>query len=199
MSSSRERNLLPQVTERSGLPAASQRPSICLDSSSLKLLSLMLTLTPRARKPFENTLPKSQQNARFGCPRLSIRGMALCWEAGIRVIAKQFGVDPGTGQRISRPFEQPAVALRGGVNGSAAREQSLWRGRAARFRTMQPFCVVTMRRLSTRPTDKGGFGSRLGLTPPTSELLGFSCRGQRFSRPAFALFFPEISHYRRPA
>jgi hypothetical protein len=46
--------------------------------------------------------------------------MALCWEAGIRVIAKQFGVDPGTGQRISRPFEQPAVALRGGVNGSAA-------------------------------------------------------------------------------
>jgi hypothetical protein len=34
--------------------------------------------------------------------------MALCWEAGIRVIAKQFGVDPGTGQRISPPFEHEA-------------------------------------------------------------------------------------------
>jgi hypothetical protein len=30
---------------------------------------------------------------------------------GVRVIAKQFGVDPGTVQRISRPFEQDAVAL----------------------------------------------------------------------------------------
>jgi hypothetical protein len=172
MSSSRERNLLPQVTERSGLPAASQRPSICLDSSSLKLLSLMLTLTPRARKPFENTLPKSQQNARFGCPRLSIRGMALCWEAGIRVIAKQFGVDPGTGQRISRPFEQPAVALRGGVNGSAAREQSLWRGRAARFRTMQPFCVVTMRRLSTRPYRQRWLWISVGAYPADLGVAG---------------------------
>jgi hypothetical protein len=30
---------------------------------------------------------------------------------GVRVIAKQFGVNPGTVQRISRPFEQDAVAL----------------------------------------------------------------------------------------
>src|SRR5262245_23786585 len=30
---------------------------------------------------------------------------------GIRVIAKQFGVNPGTVQRISHPFEQDAVAL----------------------------------------------------------------------------------------
>src|SRR5881275_302638 len=30
---------------------------------------------------------------------------------GVRVIAKRFGVDPGTVQRISRPFEQDAVAL----------------------------------------------------------------------------------------
>jgi DNA invertase Pin-like site-specific DNA recombinase len=30
---------------------------------------------------------------------------------GIRVIAKRFGVNPGTVQRISRPFEQDAVAL----------------------------------------------------------------------------------------
>jgi DNA invertase Pin-like site-specific DNA recombinase len=31
--------------------------------------------------------------------------------AGVRVIAKQFGVDPGTVQRISRPFAQDAVTL----------------------------------------------------------------------------------------
>jgi hypothetical protein len=30
---------------------------------------------------------------------------------GVRVIAKQFGVNPGTVQRISRPFEQDAVPL----------------------------------------------------------------------------------------
>jgi hypothetical protein len=30
---------------------------------------------------------------------------------GVRVIAKQFGINPGTVQRISRPFEQDAVAL----------------------------------------------------------------------------------------
>src|SRR5215510_8293880 len=30
---------------------------------------------------------------------------------GVRVIAKRFGVNPGTVQRISRPFEQDAVAL----------------------------------------------------------------------------------------
>src|SRR5262249_52049759 len=30
---------------------------------------------------------------------------------GVRVIAKQFGVNPGTVQRISRPFEQDGVAL----------------------------------------------------------------------------------------
>jgi hypothetical protein len=30
---------------------------------------------------------------------------------GVRVIAKQFGLNPGMVQRISRPFEQTAVAL----------------------------------------------------------------------------------------
>jgi len=28
---------------------------------------------------------------------------------GVRVIAKQFGVDPGTVQRISRPFDAPSI------------------------------------------------------------------------------------------
>ena len=30
---------------------------------------------------------------------------------GVRVIAKQFGVDPGTVQRISRPFDVASVAM----------------------------------------------------------------------------------------
>jgi DNA-binding transcriptional regulator YhcF (GntR family) len=30
---------------------------------------------------------------------------------GVRAIAKQFGVNPGTVQRISRPFEQHGVPL----------------------------------------------------------------------------------------
>ena len=30
---------------------------------------------------------------------------------GVRVIAKQFGVDPGTVQRISRPFDRVGVAV----------------------------------------------------------------------------------------
>ena len=32
-------------------------------------------------------------------------------EAPVRVIAKQFGVDPGTVQRISRPFAAASVAV----------------------------------------------------------------------------------------
>ena len=36
---------------------------------------------------------------------------AIPGRPGVRVIAKRFGVDPGTVQRISRPFEQAAVAL----------------------------------------------------------------------------------------
>src|SRR5262245_2362776 len=31
-------------------------------------------------------------------------GAGGSWRPGVRVIAKQFGVDPGTVQRISRPF-----------------------------------------------------------------------------------------------
>jgi hypothetical protein len=41
----------------------------------------------------------------------SARLWPLLGGAGVRVIAKQFGVHPGTVQRISRPFEQDAVAL----------------------------------------------------------------------------------------
>jgi DNA invertase Pin-like site-specific DNA recombinase len=37
--------------------------------------------------------------------------LAIPGRPGIRVIAKQFRVNPGTVQRISRPFEQDAVAL----------------------------------------------------------------------------------------
>jgi hypothetical protein len=41
----------------------------------------------------------------------SLRPLATPGRPGVRVIAKRFGVDPGTVQRISRPFEQDAVAL----------------------------------------------------------------------------------------
>src|SRR5262249_28054002 len=33
------------------------------------------------------------------------------WRPGVRVIAKQFGVDPGTVQRISRPFAAAGVVV----------------------------------------------------------------------------------------
>ena len=41
----------------------------------------------------------------------SARLWRLLGDPGVRVIAKQFGVNPGTVQRISRPFEPDAVAL----------------------------------------------------------------------------------------
>jgi DNA-binding transcriptional regulator YhcF (GntR family) len=37
--------------------------------------------------------------------------LAIPGRPGVRVIAKQFGVNAGTVQRISRPFEQDPVAL----------------------------------------------------------------------------------------
>jgi len=37
-------------------------------------------------------------------------GRKLGGRPGVRVIAKQFGVDPGTVQRISRPFAAASVA-----------------------------------------------------------------------------------------
>jgi Resolvase, N terminal domain len=40
-----------------------------------------------------------------------LEALATPGRPGVRVIAKQFGVNPGTVQRISRPFEQDAVAL----------------------------------------------------------------------------------------
>ena len=40
----------------------------------------------------------------------SMRRWRLLGWLGVRVIAKQFGVDPGTVQRISRPFDGASVA-----------------------------------------------------------------------------------------
>jgi DNA invertase Pin-like site-specific DNA recombinase len=37
--------------------------------------------------------------------------LATPGRSGVRVIAKQFGVDPGTVQRISRPFEEVGVVV----------------------------------------------------------------------------------------
>jgi DNA invertase Pin-like site-specific DNA recombinase len=39
------------------------------------------------------------------------KALATPGRPGVRKIAERFGVDPGTVQRISRPFEQDAVAL----------------------------------------------------------------------------------------
>jgi hypothetical protein len=38
-------------------------------------------------------------------------GDGLVGRPGVRVIAKQFGVDPGAVQRISRPFAAASVAV----------------------------------------------------------------------------------------
>jgi hypothetical protein len=48
------------------------------------------------------------------CPDTGKRireALATPGRPGVRVIAKQFGVDPGTVQRISRPFAAASVAL----------------------------------------------------------------------------------------
>jgi hypothetical protein len=39
------------------------------------------------------------------------KALATPGRPGVRVIAKQFGIDPGTVQRISRPFESAANAV----------------------------------------------------------------------------------------
>jgi DNA invertase Pin-like site-specific DNA recombinase len=39
------------------------------------------------------------------------QALATPGRPGVRVIAKQFGVDPGTVQRISRPFVDASVAV----------------------------------------------------------------------------------------
>jgi hypothetical protein len=39
------------------------------------------------------------------------KALAIRGRPGVRVIAKHFGVDPGTVQRISRPFEGGASAV----------------------------------------------------------------------------------------
>ena len=39
------------------------------------------------------------------------KALAIPGRPGVRVIAKQFGVDPGTVQRVSRPFENVASVV----------------------------------------------------------------------------------------
>jgi DNA invertase Pin-like site-specific DNA recombinase len=58
------------------------------------------------------------EGKRLGCPPIAPalekripEALATPGRPGVRVIAKQFGVNPGTVQRISRPFEQDTVAL----------------------------------------------------------------------------------------
>jgi DNA invertase Pin-like site-specific DNA recombinase len=54
------------------------------------------------------------EGKRLGRPPFEKRireALATPGRPGVRVIAKQFGVNSGTVQRISRPFEQEGVAL----------------------------------------------------------------------------------------
>jgi len=56
--------------------------------------------------------PKAVAAERAACPPRPISGSpgrALATGPGMRVIAKGFGVDPDTVQRISRPFVAPSV------------------------------------------------------------------------------------------
>ncbi len=56
------------------------------------------------------------EGKRLGRPPIALalekrirEALATPGRPGVRVIAKQFGVDPGTVQRISRPFVAPSV------------------------------------------------------------------------------------------
>jgi DNA invertase Pin-like site-specific DNA recombinase len=54
------------------------------------------------------------EGKRLGRPALEKRireALATPGRPGVRVIAKRFGVDPGTVQRISRPFADASVAV----------------------------------------------------------------------------------------
>jgi hypothetical protein len=55
--------------------------------------------------------PGMRVNA-WGDPQLPPHpALATPGRPGVRVIAKRFGVDPGTVQRISRPFDGASVAV----------------------------------------------------------------------------------------
>ena len=58
------------------------------------------------------------EGKRLGRPRIAPeleqrikKALAIPGRPGVRVIAKQFGVDPGTVQRVSRPFENVASVV----------------------------------------------------------------------------------------
>ena len=70
----------------------------------------------RERQPRDSGFARSE-GKRLGRPRIAPaleerikKALATSEETGVRVIAKQFGNDPGTVQRISRPFEGGASA-----------------------------------------------------------------------------------------
>ena len=55
--------------------------------------------------------PLSQNKTWSYVGRFIREALATPGRPGVRVIAKQFGVNPGTVQRISRPFEASAAGL----------------------------------------------------------------------------------------
>ena len=65
----------------------------------------------RIRSQFESTGCKAAQKGRTQVAQRVEVGPGGSWRPGVRVIAKQFGVNPGTVQRISRPFAAASVAV----------------------------------------------------------------------------------------
>jgi hypothetical protein len=55
--------------------------------------------------------PRARASSWVGLEERIRKALAIPGRRGVRVIAKQFGVDPGTVQRISRPFVGSASAV----------------------------------------------------------------------------------------
>ena len=73
---------------------------------------------PRSDRPVLGATWARSEGKRLGRPPIAptlekrIReALATPGRPGVRVIAKQFGVDPGTVQRISHPFDGASVAV----------------------------------------------------------------------------------------
>ena len=56
-------------------------------------------------------VPQSRPHSKNEDEKRIREALATPGRPGVRVIAKRFGVNPGTVQRISRPFAEDAVAL----------------------------------------------------------------------------------------
>jgi hypothetical protein len=98
--------------------AASLSAALAQDEPNSGTQRGRLQLNKPAQFQIWRTITLGAYRGRLGRPPIApalekrIReALATPGRPGVRVIAKQFGVNPGTVQRISRPFEQEGVAL----------------------------------------------------------------------------------------